>query len=393
MMFLTRVLLILIFSFSFLFSKDIYFEGGKINLEDLAITVSLETKKDIILHESLKDKIVYLRVGKVISTNKLFNYFKALLDANGLALNKRDGFYIVTPITDLSFFSYRFKHRDTKDFEIHLEKYKDFCSVGKKMLYCLAVPKTIKVIKKMVKSFDIPKPVDPFKNKTVDIRVKIIESNYNDLQRLKSEFSFIVKSDVIQTGITSKESFRAFLNMFLNGASVVDTLSLKYYFDLLEKNDISKVMNEPRVLVTNGFQTTIISGGTTRVISSTVKNDNLSATTTQYEQMDLGLQFSVKADIVDDNTCTLTISLNNEGFIGGTAELPITSRQSYTTTLTIKKNETIIIGGVIYKKNIDNSSNTPFLSDIPVLGNLFKSSEKSQDKKVLTIALTIKDFK
>ena len=377
----------------FLFSKDIYFEGGKINLEDLAITVSLETNKDIILHQSLKDKIVFLRVGKVISTKKLFSYFKYLIEANGLALNKKNDFYLVSPITDLQYFSYRFKYRTTKSFESHIEILKDSCTLGTDMLYCNAIPKIITNIKKMVKAYDVPLPIDPYKNKTVDIKVTILESGYNDLLKLKNELTLTAKSKPLNITAEAKKTLKLSLDMFLNSTSIANTLSLKYFFEYLEKNDISKVMNEPRILVTNGYETTITTGGTTRVISSKTKNDDLSAETTNYAVLDIGLQITVKAEIINDTKCKLTINLNNENVIGGSAELPITSKQSYKTTLTINKNQTIIIGGVIYEKDSKSINKIPFLGDIPILGIPFRSEEIVKDKKVLTIALTIKDFK
>ena len=384
---------ILLFLPLFLFSKDIYFEGGKISLEDLATTVSLETKKDIILHETLKDKIVYLRVGKVISTKKLLSYFKSLIEANGLALNQKQGYYIVSLVTDLQFFSYRFKHRTTKNFENHLQSFKDTCTLGENMLYCNAVPKQIKNIKKMVKAYDIPLPIDPFKNKTVDIKVTILESGYNDLLKLRNELTLTAKTKPLHITTSAKDELTLALDMFLNGTTIINTLSLKYFFEYLEQNDISKVMNEPRILVTNGYQTSITTGGTTRVIKSKTQNDDLSAETTSYEQFDIGLQISVKAEIVDINKTKLTINLNNENVIGGSSELPVTSKQSYQTTLTIDKNQTIIIGGVLYEKDTKTNFKIPLLGDIPIFGIPFKSEEVHKDKKVLTIALTVKDFK
>jgi len=376
----------------FLFSKDIYFEGGKINLEDLAITVSLETGEDIVLHQSLKDRVVFMRVSKIISTKKLFLYFSNLLEANGLALNKKEGFYIVSPVTDLKYYSYRFNHRNTKDFEVHIDNYKEVCTIGSKMLYCNATPKAVDILKKMVKAYDIPLPLDIYKNKTVDIKVTILESGYNDLLTLKNELALKATSKPLHVDSSAIDGLSLALDMFLNGTSIANTLSLSYFFEYLEQNDISKVINEPRVLVTNKHKTSITTGGTTRVISSKTQNDDLSAETTSYEQFDIGLQISIEAEIINDTKCKLTIMLNNENVIGGTSELPVTSKQSYETTLTIDKNQTIIIGGVIYERDTKSLSKIPILGDIPILGIPFKNEENIKEKKVLTIALTIKDF-
>jgi len=387
-----KILLFLILPL-FLFSKDIYFEGGKMSLEDLAISVSIETKQDIILHESLKNKIVYLRVGKTISDLKLLDYFKYLLEANGLSLNRKNGFYIVTPVTDLVYYSYRFKNRKASDFKTHIDSLKELCSLGNDVLFCNATPKDIKRIMKMVKSYDIPIPRNPYEYKTIKIDMNIIESSYNDLLDLKNELSLGIKTNNFHVDSSASDSLFLSLSAFLNGASVLDTLSLNYIFNYLESNGISNIMNKPNILVTNGFTTSITTGGTQRVISSTTKNDDLSADTTNYEDFVSGLQLSVKADIISDTKFKLEITLNNENVIGGTVQLPITSKQSYQTVITLDKNETVVLGGVIYEKNSTENSKVPFLGDIPILGFPFNSKNEVKEKRVLTIALTVKDYK
>jgi len=385
--------LFLLFIPLFIFAKTVFFEGGQMNLNDLTFVVSRETNKDIVLSSSLKDKIIYLRIGKRVSVSKLFNYYKAIIDANGLSLNKKNGFYIVSPVTDLKYFSYRFKYRNATVFKDHLSNFKNVCSLSKFVLFCSAPPKKIKTIKKMVKFFDIPKKKDPFLNKTVDINVKIIESNFNDLYTFKKGFNSSLKTKFLNYSSSADDSFSFLASLFLGGESVTNTLSFSYFLNFLQKNDISSIVNEPRILVTNNHSTSIITGGTTRVIKSVTKNDDLSTHTTSYQQMDIGLQISVGVKILSKNSVLLTIKLNNENIAGGTADLPVTSKQSYSTTLSIKKNEIIIIGGVIYNKKTKSLVKIPFLSDIPLIGEIFKNKSDIKEKKVLTIALSVKDIK
>jgi hypothetical protein len=375
---------------TFLFSKSIYFEGGKMSLQDLALTVSLETNKDIVISENLKNKIVFLRVGKVISTNKLFNYFKALIDANGLSLNYKKGFWIVAPFTDLKYFSYRFKYRNALDFKPYVKNYKNSCSLGKNLLFCNLIPKKYKIVSKMVKAFDIPIPKDPFKNKTLDIHIKVLESNYSDLLDLQNKLTF--KTDTNNIGIDSSlsKTFLLGLNLFLGRSSVVSSASFGLLFNYLQKNGFSTVVNEPNILVTNNSKTTINTGGSQRVISSISKTKDLSAQTTQYENFVSGLQLSISSKILSLNKIKLSISLNNENVIGGTPELPITSKQTYNTVITLDSNQTIVLGGVIYEKTSNVKSKVPFLGDIPLLGIPFRNVTKNKEKKVLTITINAK---
>lgn len=377
----------------FLFAKDIYFEGGKMSLEELATTVSIETSQDIVLSESLKDKYVYLRVGEVIPTERLFAYFTALLDANGFALNRKDNFFIVTPVSDLEYFQHRFMNASADDFKVHLNSFKDTCSLSKDMLFCSAVPKDIARIKKMVKAFDVPAPIDPYANKTLDIRLKIMESSYSDLLDLKNSLSVSGVSNSATGSYSASDRVSSALSLFLNGSSVLDTLSVSYIFDFLQKNGISTVMSEPNLLVTNGFESAITSGGTQKVIGSTSTNSDLSTTTKNYDTFTTGLQLKIQAWIVSDTKFKLLITLSNDDVVGGTSELPITTKQAYSTSIILDKNETVVLGGVIYDKHSKDNYKIPILGDIPILGIPFNTSSETKEKKVLTIALTVKDFK
>jgi type IV pilus assembly protein PilQ len=58
------------------------------------------------------------------------------------------------------------------------------------------------------------------------------------------------------------------------------------------------------------------------------------------------------------------------------------------TQIAVNNGDTAVIGG-IYEETISNTiSKVPFLGDIPVAGNLFKSTLRSAEKTELLIFLT-----
>lgn len=363
------------------------------SLEDLTNTVSIETGANIILYESLKEKIVYLRVSKVIESKKLLEYYKYLLDANGLSFNKKNGFYTVTPVTDLNYFEYKFKNQKTEDFKSHIENFKNSCSLSSNLLFCYAVPETIERIKKMVKIFDTPKKINPYLHNNIEVDLTILESNYNDVLELKSSLALSSSSHTVSSSLNSNNALSLALGFLFGGSSVTDFSSLSYAFDLLQQKGISTVSNNPNLIITNGFESSIITGGTQRVISTETTNDDLSASTKTYEELTTGLQLTVKAEILDDEKILLTLSLLNDDVVGGTNELPITSKQSYKTTMVVKKDEALILGGVIYDKTSLTRYKVPFLGDIPFIGVPFNGKSEDETRKILAIALHIKDFK
>ena len=376
----------------FLFAKDIYFEGGKMSLQDLTNTVSIETGASIILYQSLKDKIVYLRVSKIVKSDKLLEYYRYLLDANGLAFNQKNDFYVVTPVTDLKYFEYKFKYKKSDDFKIHIESFKDTCTLSTELLFCYALPKDIDRLQKMVKAFDVAEVKDPNLYKNVKVDLSIVETNYDDLLNLKSSLVLNSTSKNVNSTFTSDNALNFALSLFTSGTSIIDTHSLNYIFDFLEKKGISTFHNKPNLMITNGYQSSIVTGGTQRVIATETKTEDLSATTKTYQEFTSGLQLTVKVNIIDNDNVMLTLTFSNDDVVGGTNELPVTSKQSYITTMVVKKSQSLILGGVIYDKKTTTNYKVPFLGDIPLIGLPFNGKTENKSRKILSIVLHVKDL-
>ena len=57
------------------------------------------------------------------------------------------------------------------------------------------------------------------------------------------------------------------------------------------------------------------------------------------------------------------------------------------TVIRARDGEIVVIGGLMETITSDEESKTPFLGDIPVLGNLFKNTRKTQSKRELVILI------
>jgi len=69
------------------------------------------------------------------------------------------------------------------------------------------------------------------------------------------------------------------------------------------------------------------------------------------------------------------------------ADKPIFKRQVAPTNITIKNGEPLIIGGLVQEKKDKKETRFPILSDLPVLGNLFKSYREVRTSRHLVITI------
>jgi general secretion pathway protein D len=71
----------------------------------------------------------------------------------------------------------------------------------------------------------------------------------------------------------------------------------------------------------------------------------------------------------------------------------VTTKRSAKTSVVVKDNETVVIGGLIQDTESETVTKVPFLGDIPYVGWLFKTKNKVRQKTNLMILLTPKIVK
>ncbi|HSF94340.1 MAG TPA: type II secretion system secretin GspD [Thermohalobaculum sp.] len=67
---------------------------------------------------------------------------------------------------------------------------------------------------------------------------------------------------------------------------------------------------------------------------------------------------------------------------------PTIQQRSIRSSVAIQSGETVALGGLIRESSSDTVSGIPILKDIPVLGNLFKSTDRSSDRNELLVLIT-----
>ena len=155
--------------------------------------------------------------------------------------------------------------------------------------------------------------------------------------------------------------------------------------------DKLKIMAQPSVVVQNG-KTANISFG--RVFYAPI-GSVYGGPPAKIEAIKTGISLKVTPRVVKDADGKITDILTDvetsvDDVVGtGSGGISVTTNsRSAKTTLCIKNGETIIIGGLANTQNYKIRSRAPFLGDIPLLGNLFRSSHYEQRQQKVTILIT-----
>jgi len=155
----------------------------------------------------------------------------------------------------------------------------------------------------------------------------------------------------------------------------------------MEHSGDGKVVANPRVLTLNQ-RPAVIMKGEQIPIKNTSSSSSGSETTTGYK--DALLCLMVEPQILENGEVLLTVEVQKDSARASDSTagtLPIDT-QRLKTQVQIGNGETLVLGGIYQEDQSQNHTGLPVLKDIPLLGGLFGSREKSTQKRELLVFLT-----
>jgi len=164
--------------------------------------------------------------------------------------------------------------------------------------------------------------------------------------------------------------------------------ALTGFINMLQTDKKFQVLSTPRIFTSNGIQAQInISQSIPYVLST--RTDTSGALTFNYAFQDVGIVLTVTPRITSNGYVTMEVTQTANDLQGFTDfNAPIVNQRQADTTVSVKDGETIILGGIIRKDINSTVKKLPLLGDIPILGNLFRSTSKSNVKTELLVFLT-----
>ena len=167
----------------------------------------------------------------------------------------------------------------------------------------------------------------------------------------------------------------------------------------LETDSELDVLSAPNLVTTDNEEAEIIVGRNIPFVASRATDaTNLSNLFTTIERYDVGITLRLTPRITADDYVHLEIfeevsdidrSDLLRDLVGDPEQLgPTTTVRSASTMIGARDGQTVVIGGLLADTIRRDERRVPFFADIPVLGNLFKSTEDRRVKTNLIVFLT-----
>ncbi|MDH5537829.1 MAG: type II secretion system secretin GspD [Rhizobacter sp.] len=160
----------------------------------------------------------------------------------------------------------------------------------------------------------------------------------------------------------------------------------------LETNADANVLSTPNLVSLDNEEAKIVIGQNVPFITGTFTNTGTGTGATNpfqtIERKDVGLTLRVKPQIGEGGTVRMTIFQENSSVASaGSSAGPTTDKSSIETTVVVDDGQIMVLGGLLKDEFTGSAGKVPLLGDLPVVGGLFRSDNRTRVKSNLMVFL------
>jgi type IV pilus assembly protein PilQ len=150
-----------------------------------------------------------------------------------------------------------------------------------------------------------------------------------------------------------------------------------------------RVVSSPRLITANQKEASIEQG----VEIPYQEQASSGAATIQFKKAVLSLK--VTPQITPDNRIILDLNVKKDS-VGqvlvqtGGVGVPSIDTREVTTQVLVNDGQTVVLGGILETVDRSDENKVPYIGDVPVLGRLFKTTRRTNDKDELLVFVTPK---
>ena len=232
----------------------------------------------------------------------------------------------------------------------------------------------------------------------VNVRVRIAEISRNISRELGFNWSVLANLSGAAIGLQTASAVGALAQgggqiVFNGGGRNFDINSL---IDALAQDQLISLLAEPNLTALSGETASFLVGGEFPIpIASS--GGSINTITVQFKQYGISLAFT--PTVLSDDRVNMKIrpevsELSNVGAVtlpgatAGSPAIPALIVRRAETTLEMASGQSFAIAGLLQRNTSQNDTGTAWLSDIPVLGALFRSESFQRNETELVIIVT-----
>ncbi len=195
--------------------------------------------------------------------------------------------------------------------------------------------------------------------------------------------------NAISVGTNTTGTQNDFLSNLFDTSVLSAEADLNLVFQALQQDGDVKILSEPRIFTSDNQEAVFFDGQDVPIVTdtNTTQDGNIIAT---REYRAVGISLRTRPRITTQGAVDLRVNLElssiqptqtEDGFF-------IFDRRETTTQLIVQNGQTVVISGILRSEESDITRKVPLLGDIPIIGALFTSVERSTENAELVAFIT-----
>lgn len=235
-------------------------------------------------------------------------------------------------------------------------------------------------------NLDIVNNLEVFGSRQVILQVRVSEIKRTNLKQLGINFDYTLDFGTTSASIAPGYAATAVPTAFATG-TIIPTIAGfgNITYRILEQNNLANTLAEPTLTAISGETASFLAGGSFPMPTAVDNNG-----TVTYQQQPYGVRLNFTPTVMDNGQISLHLATE-------VSDRDTTVAVNGFPGLTVKRTETIIdlpsggsmmLSGLIQNEVANNMTGVPGLKDIPILGQLFRSEQFSNEETELIITVT-----
>lgn len=232
------------------------------------------------------------------------------------------------------------------------------------------------------------------RKRQVAVNVRVLDVNLSNINNVNTSFSFGVDDNNF-----AFSAGNAVID-FNSTGTVVDDFIASLRANVVSGN--AKILTDPTLVIQEG-QTASVQLTEEVITNINIERETTSGgqnTTVTFEKEDAGLNLAIQVDRIDDNGfISMSVSPNLKSIAGDRQLIDTSTGLSNTVTLLserslssglvrLRDGQGLILSGIIQDEDRTTINKTPILGDLPILGSLFRSTVRTNERNEVVVLVT-----
>ncbi|MDP4491531.1 type II secretion system secretin GspD [Vibrio sp. AH4] len=148
----------------------------------------------------------------------------------------------------------------------------------------------------------------------------------------------------------------------------------------------SNILSSPSITVMDNGEASFIVGEEVPVITGSTAGSNNDNPFQTVDRKEVGIKLKVVPQINEGNSVQLKIEQEVSNVLGANGAVDVRfAKRQLNTSVMVQDGQMLVLGGLIDERALESESKVPLLGDIPLLGQLFRSTSSQVEKKNLMV--------